>query len=189
MREIHGVDGAYIDTTKLLIDPANFTAADLFGPFTLDACYDLAVCLEVGEHLPHRTCRHLVAELTRVAPVVLFSGCHSRTARTGHINEQWPAYWCALFARHGFTCLDVLRRYLLHDDRIEWWYRQNMFLDASCAALSQTLALRAEADKASTVPFVCIEEGVFAPHTSFGGLLSLLPGAAWRAIRNRFGGG
>src|SRR5579862_7490141 len=52
VQTIRGVDGSYIDKTKLLIDPGSFLEADLFGPFTLDGSYDLAISLEVGEHLP-----------------------------------------------------------------------------------------------------------------------------------------
>ena len=46
----------------------------------------------------------------------------------GHINEQWPGYWAALFAAQGFTVLDPFRATIWHDERVEWWYRQNLLL-------------------------------------------------------------
>ena len=172
-----------------MIDPGCFAETDLYGPFTLEGDYDLAISLEVAEHLPARAGRRLVAELTRVAPIVLFSAAIPGQGGKGHVNEQWPAYWRALFNRHGFRQLDILRGHILHDDRVQWWYRQNMFLYASERGFAQAPALRAESGQVSNVPFVCVEEGVFAPYTSFGGLLSLLPSTAWRAIRSRFSGG
>jgi hypothetical protein len=187
--EVQGFDGAYVDKSKLVIDPSCFAACDLFGEYQLDGNYDLAVCLEVGEHLPHRASCRLVAELTRVAPLVLFSAAIPGQQGTGHINEQWPTYWRGLFASHGFSRLDVLRGHILHDKRVEWWYRQNMYLYASERGLAEAPALRTEAARVSSVSFMCIEEGIFARYTSFGGLLSLLPGAAWRALRRRFRSG
>src|SRR5437764_4160997 len=75
---IAGVDGRHVDRAELHIPDANFTAVNLSEPFTLEGAYDLAVCLEVGEHLPESMAPLLVRELTSVAPVVLFSAAVPR---------------------------------------------------------------------------------------------------------------
>ena len=62
--EVRGLDGAYVDASWLLIDPADFTPTDLGAPFRVGGTYDLAVCLEVAEHLPARVAPALVRTLT-----------------------------------------------------------------------------------------------------------------------------
>jgi SAM-dependent methyltransferase len=99
--DIHGMDGSHVDPESLLIDPSEFTAADLARPFTIARTYDLAVCLEVAEHLPAAAAPALVRELTRAAPVVLFSAAIPGQQGLGHVNEQWPMYWSRLFESHG----------------------------------------------------------------------------------------
>src|SRR5690606_34721344 len=47
-----GIDGDYVDRTKLYIDPDRFQAYDLREEFDLKRKFDLAICLEVGEPLP-----------------------------------------------------------------------------------------------------------------------------------------
>src|SRR5215472_16388620 len=50
--ELLGLDGSHIREDWLVI-PANlFRSVDLRKPVILDQRFDLAVCLEVGEHLP-----------------------------------------------------------------------------------------------------------------------------------------
>ena len=65
--DIHGLDGSYVRTEKLLIDPVHFEAVDLLHPPAPARSYDLAVCLEVGEHLASRCSAALVHLLTMPA--------------------------------------------------------------------------------------------------------------------------
>jgi 2-polyprenyl-3-methyl-5-hydroxy-6-metoxy-1,4-benzoquinol methylase len=47
-----GIDGEYVERSRLLIDRSCFEPADLSGAFlNITGNYDLAVCLEVAEHL------------------------------------------------------------------------------------------------------------------------------------------
>jgi 2-polyprenyl-3-methyl-5-hydroxy-6-metoxy-1,4-benzoquinol methylase len=50
--DVTGVDGDYVDRARLLIDRARFEPRDLSRPFELDRKFDLAMSLEVAEHLP-----------------------------------------------------------------------------------------------------------------------------------------
>ena len=110
---IRGLDGDYVDRASLLIDQDSFTAHDLRHlPLPVDDHYDLAVCLEVAEHLPAPLARTLVSELVRLAPAVLFSaaipgqGAHGRAA--SHINERWQSYWANLFQIHDYRQIDLM---------------------------------------------------------------------------------
>ena len=50
--DIVGVDGDYVDRSKLEIDRQCFVVHDLATPFNLGRRFDLAQSLEVAEHLP-----------------------------------------------------------------------------------------------------------------------------------------
>lgn len=132
---VHGLDGAYVDRDKLLVPQNCFTPTDLSKPFEVSGRFDLAVCLEVAEHLPQTMAPVLIENLVKAAPVVLFSAALPGQRGSNHINEQMPAYWRALFRRHHYVLLDPIRPSILTDTRIEWWYRQNIVLYASEEAM------------------------------------------------------
>jgi hypothetical protein len=143
--QLRGFDGDYVDRPSLLIDPDTFSPIDLQRPFKLPGGNDLALCLEVAEHIPAKYAPRLIAALTASASSVLFSAAIPGQKGQGHINERWPACWRRLFARHAFAMLDPIRPLIREDRRVMWWYRQNLLLFASPAALAgnqrlQTLA-------------------------------------------------
>jgi SAM-dependent methyltransferase len=123
--EIRGLDGDYVDRSQLMIDAANFRCHDLRQPLPSDAKYDLAMSLEVAEHLPPERSESFVAELTALAPVVLFSAAIPLQGGTDHINERWQSYWAGLFEKQGFAPLDVIRPAVWENQAVERWYRQN----------------------------------------------------------------
>jgi len=95
---------------------------------TFERPFDLAVCLEVAEHLPPARAETFIAEMCRLSDTILFSAAVPGQGGTGHLNEQWPQYWVNLFVAHGFTCSDDLRWKIWGDDRVCWWYRQNLMV-------------------------------------------------------------
>jgi hypothetical protein len=92
----------------------------------LERTFDLALCLEVAEHLPADAAPLLVQSLTALAPVVVFSAAIPGQGGDGHINERWPSFWSRYFAAHGYVCFTGLRHRLWPADAVEFWYRQNM---------------------------------------------------------------
>jgi SAM-dependent methyltransferase len=144
VEHIWGVDGDYIDRDRLEISRKLFQPHDLTRPVELDQTFDLAVSLEVAEHLPADVAEVFVGSLARLAPVVLFSAAAPYQGGERHVNEQWPAYWAERFARHGFLPVDCLRRRLWGNAEVEWWYSQNTFLFVERARLERDAALRRE---------------------------------------------
>jgi len=132
VRDIVGVDGEYVDLAQLLIPADRFVAHDLRRPLALPEqlpqTYDLALSLEVGEHLPADAAGQLVASLVALAPVVAFSAAIPGQGGTDHINEQWPTFWAGLFARHGYRTVDALRDPLWGDPEVAYYYAQNALL-------------------------------------------------------------
>ncbi|MGC3946009.1 MAG: methyltransferase domain-containing protein [Chryseolinea sp.] len=123
-----GIDGDYVDRSKLKIPIESFRAQDLRTSWSIGRKFDLAVCLEVAEHLPEQNSTMLVDALTRHADVILFSAAIPGQGGQNHINEQWPQYWERKFNEKGFYFHDVIRPLIWHNTRVDWWYRQNMFL-------------------------------------------------------------
>jgi SAM-dependent methyltransferase len=123
--DIMGVDGDYISSDMLEIDASKFIERDLRQDLRLDRTFDLAMSLEVGEHLPPARGEGLVRDLTQLAPVVLFSSAIPGQGGVGHINEQWQTHWAALFAQHDFVVCDALRPRIWRDQNVSYWYRQN----------------------------------------------------------------
>ena len=70
----------------------------------------------------------LVADLCRLADVVVFSAAIPHQSGAGHVNCQWPTYWVDLFAAHAYGCIDEVRGQIWDDDRVEPWYRQNLLV-------------------------------------------------------------
>jgi SAM-dependent methyltransferase len=146
--DVYGIDGDYVDRSRLEIPTERFRPHDLTRPLELDRTFDLAVSLEVAEHLPAGAVDDFVASLIRLAPVVLFSAAAPHQGGEHHVNEQWPAYWAERFARHGFLPVDCLRRRIWASQDVEWWYAQNTFLYVERNRLASDPALRREYETA-----------------------------------------
>jgi len=125
-----GFDGSYVDPERLLIPRAAFKAHDLEVTLPLHIEADMAICVEVAEHLSAGRAEGLVVDLCRIAPLVLFSGAVPFQGGSGHVNENWPEYWAALFAKSGFLPFDCIRDRIWGDARMPWWYRQNLLVFA-----------------------------------------------------------
>lgn len=142
VNRILGLDGDYIDPATLLIPSDCFRSIDLGGAFEIGReRFDLAVCLEVAEHLQPRFAAHLVRQLVAAAPIVVFSAAPPGQFGGGHVNCQPVSYWRALFDQCGFEMLDPLRPRIRDDRRVSWWYRQNMVLFGSPEAIAAHRAL------------------------------------------------
>ena len=90
------------------------------GPF------DVAICLEVAEHLEPEMSDELIAFLCGLAPVVVFSAAVPLQGGNGHINCQPREAWHDRFVRHGYRLAHRLRPQLQGDRSIAPWYRYNL---------------------------------------------------------------
>lgn len=128
--EVIGVDGSYVQNPVV-----DFIAADLAKATPLGELgnYDLAISLEVAEHLPARRAKSFADDLCSLAPNILFSAAPPGQPGTHHVNCQWfDDYWMPMFEEHGYEASGILRLMFWDNPNVEWWYQQNMIL------LSQT---------------------------------------------------
>lgn len=126
--EVVGLDGDYVPIDLLAIPHDSFIPTDLSQPFALDRPFDLAMSLEVAEHLPPSRASGFVHDLTHLASAVLFAAAIPNQGGVGHINEQWQSYWIDLFTQNGFEAWEVIRPDVWNDNEVAFCYRQNMFL-------------------------------------------------------------
>jgi SAM-dependent methyltransferase len=131
-----GLDGEYV-RPHLQIQESSFQAVNLIEqsqhlePHRLDLVekrFDMALSLEVAEHLPESCAQDFVGSLTKLAPVVVFSAAIPFQGGIGHVNEQWPQYWVELFRPRGYVPVDLIRPSIWHNPEVEWWYAQNTFI-------------------------------------------------------------
>jgi hypothetical protein len=130
------VDGPHVDVAQLRIPSDRFVARDLAQPLDIDGSWDLAVSLEVAEHLPPASGEVFVAAIAALAPILLFSAAIPKQGGVHHVNEQWPSYWVSLFANHGMVPIDCIRPIVWDNDEVEWWYAQNVLLFAAESSIA-----------------------------------------------------
>jgi hypothetical protein len=147
VEDVIGIDGEYVDKTMLQIPQEHFLAFDLKRPVWLGRQFDLVVSLEVAEHLPSESAEIFVDSLTRLGPIILFSAAIPFQGGTNHLNEQWPEYWAAYFQAHGYVAIDCIRKKVWTNEKVEWWYAQNILLFVQRDYVASHPLLQAEYEK------------------------------------------
>lgn len=126
--ETTSVDAPWTDLEPLRRLGITTVERDLTKPLELDRTFDLAVCLEVAEHLPEEAAEQLVRSLCELAPMVLFSGAFPGQGGTHHVNEQPPSWWANRFAACGRVPFDLVRPAVWDESEVTHWYAQNTLL-------------------------------------------------------------
>jgi SAM-dependent methyltransferase len=156
VEDVLGLDGADVLSSgvELAVPRERFVPTDLARPLPVGRTFDLAMSLEVAEHLAPESAAGFVASLADLAPVILFSAAIPFQGGTGHRNEQWPAWWARRFATHGYRCYDVVRPAVWSDERVEPWYAQNTVLYVRDDGPRSRLRLPPGATHGSPAPLV-----------------------------------
>ena len=128
--EVVGIDGDYVNKSLLRIPEDSFIASDLSNDFVslVNKKFDLAINLEVAEHLEEKRADSFVTSLTALSDVILFSGAVPFQGGVSHVNEQWPDYWVKKFRAQGYYPLDIIRPLVWEDKKIVDHYRQNIIV-------------------------------------------------------------
>ena len=126
--DVRGIDGDHVRRDALLFPVEAFTAADLDQRVTLDRKFDLAVSVEVAEHIDPAHAEEFVKTLVSLAPAVVFSAAIPGQGGANHVNERWQSYWAGLFASHDYGPVDILRGRVWNDPNVEAFYAQNLLL-------------------------------------------------------------
>ena len=188
--DVQGVDGEWVDTSLLVIPPESFLKADLTKPLDVQRRFDLAISLEVAEHLPPECAEDFVATLVRLSDFVLFSAAIPHQGGRNHLNEQWQEYWAELFTQHGYRSVDAIRSRVWNDPAIDTWYKQNTLLYVKGERLPE---LRSAGDSVTPPPMLSVVhpdlyQAKLRRMNSVSGALPLFPRAIKNWVKRRFAG-
>ncbi|MDZ4861367.1 MAG: class I SAM-dependent methyltransferase [Candidatus Hydrogenedentes bacterium] len=94
--------------------------------------FDVAISMEVAEHLPPSSADRYVGLLTSLSDVVVFTAAMPAQGGTDHVNEQPREYWVGKFGSHDFS----LDQSLSSTWQVKWkesgkvqsWYYDNLMV-------------------------------------------------------------
>jgi SAM-dependent methyltransferase len=123
-----GIEGNWVKDNANRFGGASYVYADLNTPLSIDRRFDLAISVEVAEHLNPDRSQGLVEEICRSSDVVIFGAAMPRQHGSAHINGRPHSFWIDLFEKRGFACLDPFRPKVWYNSSVYPWYAQNTFL-------------------------------------------------------------
>ncbi|MFH1956627.1 MAG: class I SAM-dependent methyltransferase [Patescibacteria group bacterium] len=188
IEDILGIDGDYVDKDLLQIPKENFLAFDLTKILKLDRKFDLVVCLEVAEHLPEKSAENFIKSLAELGPIVLFSAAVPFQGGRNHINEQWLEYWRKIFEKYNYVTVDALRGKIWKNDKIEYWYRQNILFFVDKNYLDKNQILKEEYKKTNLNQISIIHPELYIRSNkipTIRKLLSLIPKSIKNSLKYR----
>ena len=175
-----GVEGPWIKNAQKFKDLLDIRVHDLEQPFQINERFDLAICLEVAEHLPTERSESLVQDLCALSDFVLFSAAIPSQPGTNHINCQWQSFWASLFEKNGRIAIDIIRPKVWGNNTVPFWFQQNTLLYASS---SEVESCGLTEDIAAIPDLVHPDMINLTP--SVMQLLRPLPGAIKRSIKSK----
>lgn len=106
--DVVGIDYApdVIDKSVLQIPKSKVKVADITKKPPKMKKSDLAICLEVFEHIPATGADTAIKFLTKTSDTIVFSAAQVGQGGEGHINCQPKSYWAEKFWENGFI-LDI----------------------------------------------------------------------------------
>ena len=122
---VFGLDGDYVDRSMLMVNKEEFLPSDLTKEIDLHRRFDMAISLEVAEHLDEKYADTFIDTLCRHSDIVLFSAAHVGQGGDGHVNEQPLDYWIDKFENRGYIWHDI-RNVFKYSYDIEQWYKDNI---------------------------------------------------------------
>jgi SAM-dependent methyltransferase len=135
--KLMGYDGAWVPTQGRILAPECYGGIDFNAEMPPPGNYDLAMCLEVAEHLEPAVGEKLVAFMCKNSGLILWSAAIPDQGGYEHINENYQEYWVHLFAAHGFRPFDLIRPHFWSNESVSFWYRQNALIFADEASQSK----------------------------------------------------
>ncbi len=185
IHDVMGLDGDYVDRARLRFPADRFRPTELASPPAVDRTFDLAVSVEVAEHLPPSASERFADFMASLAPVLLFSAAIPGQHGTAHTNPRWHRYWKDAYAARGYEALDPLRPQIWHDERVAIYYRQNLHLYARRDFLEKDARASdlARAPRANCLTL--IDEDSLALNLGLRASLRRIPGLLARRIFRR----
>jgi 2-polyprenyl-3-methyl-5-hydroxy-6-metoxy-1,4-benzoquinol methylase len=117
-----GIEGDWIKQSEMLIEESELRIADLSSErFEFYRSFDLALSVEVGEHLPAESSDSLCDSMVNAANLLLFSAAIPGQGGVNHVNEQKPGYWVDKFWQRNFVPLEIIRPAIANEPKMYPW--------------------------------------------------------------------
>ncbi len=141
--KVLGIEGEWINGRQTVIDRSEIMVRDLAKDAPkLNRAFDLAVSIEVAEHLPAEAADAFCDALVSAADLVVFSAAIPGQGGDNHVNEQKPRYWVDKFWQRDFVPLEVVRPAIAGDPTMFPWLKQNVIVFSSYQQLCARDALK-----------------------------------------------
>ena len=99
--EVVSIDG--VQPPGMHAFPVEIVQQDMTVPFKNRwGDFDLALCLDVGEHIPADLCEPFLRNITRFSDRLIMSCAPPGQGGHHHVNEQPKRYWIERLKKHGF---------------------------------------------------------------------------------------
>lgn len=92
----------------------------------LNSRFDIAISLEVAEHLNPEISSSLIKWMTSVTDKIIFSAAVIGQGGDGHINCKPREFWHNEFQKNGFMISDKIREKVRNHEGVGPWYRHNI---------------------------------------------------------------
>ena len=128
--DVYGVDGSAYAVSNPLDEDLSLDRHDLTEPLRLDREADVALCIEVLEHLPAESARTAIESIRDAAPVAIVTAAQPGQGGDYHVNERPREYWIDEFEAVGMTYDDGDVEFLrLHTEAAELeWLTDNLMV-------------------------------------------------------------
>lgn len=196
VNDVCAIEGEWIEPVATFVRKELYRYEDASAPISFNRRYDLAVSLEVGEHIGANNAAIFAHNLVKSSDILLFSAAIPGQGGTDHINEQWPNYWVQILASHGYRVFDVIRWMLWDEDTVPFWYRQNLllFVNEECGDVCRRLdslpyrLFMPTGANAVVHPEKYLSTRRAALFPSLKRIIGAFPGALTRAVQRRVRG-
>jgi len=139
IESILGVDGSKYSKTESLVDRTLITKGDLRYDMNIDRKFDVALCIEVAEHLDSKYADQLVENITRVSNLAIFTAAPPGQGGVDHVNERPKSYWISMFNKRDFTydqkTSEEFSQYLMENKAVSWLSNNLMIFKKEVLAL------------------------------------------------------
>lgn len=136
------------------IDPDPRCPEKQISMFDVEGKYDLAICLEVAEHIDASLADDVVKKLTELAPTIIFSAAVPGQGGHGHINCQPKEYWEHKFGKMNFVLDRETTSYFIEEMRKDYhmgWLTNNVQIFKSYGDVCYDQIIKEETPQAKRV--------------------------------------
>ncbi len=109
--DIVGVEGGENAKSMLVCSPEKVIFADLREPLKLKREFDMAMSIEVAEHIEHKFVHEYIKNMTKFSPkLIMMTAAVPGQGGEFHVNEQNADYWNDILGKYEYKRVDSVER-------------------------------------------------------------------------------